>query len=204
MKMASPCIELQIIHQQGFNPTETQFNQWIGHAAKTLPSLHLSAPPHGFDLLSTKQPIELCIRLVDQAEMQQLNHDYRGQNKPTNVLAFPFDAPPLVGLWQPETQLLGDIVICSPVVAAEAVEQNKVVEHHWAHLTLHGFLHLLGYDHVDDADAEVMESLEIQLLASLNIPNPYQNFATNRQPEITQLSEITQLPETNQPYSITS
>jgi probable rRNA maturation factor len=180
MNTASPVIDLQIAHLHELNPSEAQFQWWITQAVNTLPTIELPSPPHAFDLLSTEQPIELCIRLVDHSEMQQLNHEFRDQNKPTNVLAFPFDTPPLTHLWQPETQLLGDIIICSPVVATEAVQQDKRVEHHWAHLTLHGFLHLLGYDHMDDADADLMEALEIQLLASMNIPNPYQLPETNR------------------------
>lgn len=175
MNTESPFLELQIAHAHACNPSEQQFQYWISHAISALAILDQHTP-HDFDLLPSAQPLELCIRLVDTDEMQQLNHEFRDQNKPTNVLAFPFDAPPLAQVpgWQPETQLLGDIIICSQVVATEAAAQDKPVEHHWAHLTLHGLLHLLGYDHIDNADAEVMESLETQLLASLNIPNPYQ------------------------------
>ena len=106
---------------------------------------------------------ELTIRLVDAAESQALNREYRGKDKPTNVLSFGYDMP----------GLLGDLAICAPVVRREAVEQGKAVDAHWAHMTVHGCLHLCGYDHVDDADAAAMEALEIAVLASLNLPNPY-------------------------------
>jgi probable rRNA maturation factor len=162
MDVASPLLfELQIADAHAHNPSESQFQAWLLQAIAQLPKLTPITP------LTT---MELCIRLVDSEEMQQLNHQFREYDKPTNVLAFPFEALPG---WQPDTQLLGDIVICSSVVAKEAAEQNKTIEHHWAHLTLHGFLHLLGYDHIEEADAEVMEALEIKLLANLNIPNPY-------------------------------
>jgi probable rRNA maturation factor len=112
---------------------------------------------------------EISIMVVSEAVSRELNHQYRSKDKPTNVLSFPADIPDYV-----ESNLLGDLVICAPVVIREASEQNKPLEHHWAHLTIHGCLHLLGYDHIDEADAEVMEQLEIQLLAELDIPNPYE------------------------------
>ncbi|QDP01897.1 rRNA maturation RNase YbeY [Thalassotalea sp. PS06] len=111
---------------------------------------------------------ELTIRIVDSDESQQLNHQYRDKNKPTNVLSFPFEAPDGV-----ELSLLGDLVICADVVKAEASEQNKPLTAHWAHMIIHGCLHLLGYDHIREVDAEEMEALEVKLLASLNINNPY-------------------------------
>ncbi|AFJ02938.1 metal-dependent hydrolase [Methylophaga frappieri] len=111
---------------------------------------------------------ELCIRIVDVAESQQLNHQYRQKDYPTNVLSFPFDAP--IAL---EPRLLGDLVMCAPVVKKEASEQGKPEQHHWAHLTIHGCLHLLGYDHLNDEEAEEMEALEIQILQTLDIANPY-------------------------------
>ncbi len=166
MEAVPPVLELQIANTHALNPSEKQFQSWISHATQQLLKLSELMPLNNFGFL----PIELCIRLVDQQEMQQLNRQFRDINKPTNVLAFPFEAPPG---WLSNTQLLGDIVICSPVVASEAAEQLKPVEDHWAHITLHGFLHLLGYDHIEDADANLMEALEIQLLATHNIPNPY-------------------------------
>ncbi len=115
---------------------------------------------------------ELTIRLVNEDESQSLNHEYRGKGKPTNVLSFPFEAPPQVPL-----ELLGDLIICIQVVAREAKEQNKTCEAHWAHMVVHGCLHLLGYDHIKDDEAEEMEDLERQILASLGYPDPYANEA---------------------------
>ena len=113
---------------------------------------------------------ELSVRVVDEAEITALNHLYRGKDFPTNVLSFPYEAMPGV-----ESALLGDVVICAPVVAREAVEQGKPVESHWAHMVIHGVLHLLGHDHHDAAEAERMEALETQLLGQLGFPDPYRS-----------------------------
>lgn len=112
---------------------------------------------------------ELTIRIVDVAESQLLNSTYRGKDKPTNVLSFPFEAPPGI-----ELPLLGDLVVCAAVVKQEAIDQNKPLNAHWAHMVVHGCLHLLGYDHIEDIEAEEMESLETQLIESLGYNNPYQ------------------------------
>ncbi|MCL5424992.1 rRNA maturation RNase YbeY [Halomonas sp. NPDC076908] len=111
---------------------------------------------------------EVTIRFVDEAESQTLNRDYRGKDKTTNVLSFPFESPPGIDL-----PLLGDLVICHAVVAHEAQQQGKSLEHHYAHMVVHGTLHLMGYDHIDDQEAEEMEQFERELLAELNIPDPY-------------------------------
>lgn len=111
---------------------------------------------------------ELTIRLVQLEESQELNFAYRGKDKPTNVLSFPFEAPPEVPI-----ELLGDLVICAPVVNQEAIEQHKNAEAHWAHMVVHGCLHLLGFDHIKDDEAEIMENLERQIMASLGFPDPY-------------------------------
>ena len=108
------------------------------------------------------------LRLVDNEEMTTLNCSYRGRNSATNVLSFPYEALPGV-----ESAQLGDIVICAPVVAREAVEQDKPVESHWAHMVVHGALHLLGFDHLDAAGADRMETLETHLLKQLGYPDPY-------------------------------
>ena len=115
-----------------------------------------------------RKPAELAIRIVGADEGRALNRDYRGKDYPTNVLSFPAELPP--GLRLP---LIGDLAICAPVVLREAAEQGKPARDHWAHLTVHGVLHLLGYDHVDDRDAEAMEALETRILASLGIAAPY-------------------------------
>jgi probable rRNA maturation factor len=111
---------------------------------------------------------EVSLRIVDVAEMIELNGQYRGKPQPTNVLSFPADLPPELKLPH-----LGDMVICAAVVEREAREQQKALADHWAHLLIHGTLHLLGFDHIDDAEAEVMESMEIEILKTLNIANPY-------------------------------
>lgn len=132
-------------------PSEQQFQLWASAA-----------------LAEVNEDCELSIRLVDEAESAELNNDYRGKNSPTNVLSFPFESPvPL------EPMLLGDLVLCVPVVEREAIEQNKAIDNHWAHLIVHGCLHLLGYDHIEDDEAELMESLEISILQKLDINNPY-------------------------------
>tara|TARA_R110001592_G_scaffold4318_5_gene24213 strand:- start:5670 stop:6185 length:516 start_codon:yes stop_codon:yes gene_type:complete len=113
---------------------------------------------------------ELTIRVVDEEESQSLNRDYRHKDYPTNVLSFPADLPPELNI-----PLLGDLVICAPVVEREALEQHKTSQAHWAHMVIHGCLHLTGYDHLDDAEAEEMESLERQLLAQLGIADPYES-----------------------------
>jgi probable rRNA maturation factor len=114
---------------------------------------------------------ELTLRLVNAKEIQALNKTYRFQNKPTNVLSFKADVPQELQLKIP---LLGDIVICSAIVNAQARKQHKTYEAHWAHIVIHGSLHLLGYDHEKEADAQKMETKEIKLLKSLGFNDPYQ------------------------------
>ena len=124
-------------------------------------------------LLAQQASGSLTIRLIDEAESQSLNRDYRGKDYPTNVLSFPFAAPPGI----PHLHL-GDLAICVPVVLREATEQGKAADAHWAHLVIHGCLHLLGFDHIDDADAEEMETLERSLLSRLGYPDPYTDAVT--------------------------
>lgn len=115
--------------------------------------------------------LEVSIRIVAADEIRSLNRDYRGKDKATNVLSFP--AGPMSGLPEEVPQLLGDIVVCAAVVADEAAAQGKAVQDHWAHMLVHGTLHLLGYDHENDADAETMESLEARILADQGVADPY-------------------------------
>lgn len=115
-----------------------------------------------------REEAELTVRIVDSEESQQLNYQYRNKNKATNVLSFPFQNPPGIAL-----PLLGDLVICKKVVENEALEQNKTLTEHWAHMLIHGTLHLLGYDHIDPQEATQMESLETKLLIELGYSDPY-------------------------------
>jgi len=145
-------LDLQIALDLPGLPAESDFRCWVEAA--------LAGADYARDA-------ELTIRVVNEAEGAALNETYRHKSGPTNVLSFPFAAPPEV-----ESALLGDIVICAPVVLREAVVQEKPPEAHWAHLVAHGVLHLLGYDH-DEAQADAMESLEIRILAGLGYPDPY-------------------------------
>lgn len=111
---------------------------------------------------------ELTIRIVEAEESQYLNRTYRQKDKPTNVLSFPFESPIEI-----DVPLLGDLVICKTVVEEEALAQNKSLESHWAHMIVHGCLHLLGYDHISDEEAEEMESLETEIMQTLGFENPY-------------------------------
>ncbi len=147
-------LELQVATEAAGLPAQAEFERWAAAALE-------DEPRRG-----------LVIRLVDEAESRQLNRDYRGRDKPTNVLSFPFEAPPGV-----PSEHLGDLVICAPVVAREALEQGKSPAHHWAHMVVHGVLHLRGYDHLEPADAEAMEARERRILARFGIPDPYREVA---------------------------
>ncbi|HEX7338544.1 MAG TPA: rRNA maturation RNase YbeY [Rhodanobacteraceae bacterium] len=135
-------------------PATASFQRWVGAALAGA---------------GRREPAELSIRIVDTDEGFTLNQQYRHKDYATNVLSFPVELPDGI-----VTPLIGDLVICAPVVAREAAEQHKIERNHWAHLTVHGTLHLLGYDHIVDAEAEVMEALETRVLATLGIPDPYQ------------------------------
>jgi probable rRNA maturation factor len=139
-------------------PSEAQFNLWVSAALAR--DCDLDEP-------------ELTIRLVTPDESQQLNAEYRGKDKPTNVLSFPFEAPPQVPI-----PLLGDLVVCVDVVEQEAAEQGKTTTAHWAHMIVHGCLHLLGYDHIKDDEADIMEGLEREIMAQLGFSDPYSDEAS--------------------------
>jgi probable rRNA maturation factor len=153
----SPIIDLQIVCEAPNIPTMAQFNRWVAIALPT-----------------EKRHWELTIRVVEPAESQALNAAYRGLNRPTNVLSFASDLPDFV-----DETLLGDLVICASIVEQEALEQQKFAEAHWAHIIVHGTLHLLGYDHIEDADADEMEALETLILANLGFPDPYKPAIDN-------------------------
>lgn len=134
-------------------PDDDAFRRWVGAA-----------------LAGRRETAELTVRIVDEPEGRALNARWRGRDHATNVLSFPAELPAGVPL-----ALLGDLVVCAPVVAREAAEQGKAEADHWAHLVVHGTLHLLGFDHETEAEATVMERLERALLAGLGIGDPYAN-----------------------------
>lgn len=149
-------IDLQLASEnQNGLPSEQQFHTWINQA---LTEAKMADYPE----------TEITVRIVDEAESNELNLTYRGKDKPTNVLSFPFEVPEGI-----EMPLLGDLVICRQVVEKEAEEQRKPLEAHWAHLAIHGTLHLLGYDHLTDEEAEEMENLETEVMQSLGFEDPY-------------------------------
>jgi probable rRNA maturation factor len=117
-----------------------------------------------------QQEAELTVRFVDPEEITYLNHTYRKKDKPTNVLAFPSELPDEIEL---ECPFLGDVIICPEVLITESKELNKTLEEHWSLILIHGILHLLGYDHIKDEDAIVMQAIEIKLLSELGYANPY-------------------------------
>jgi len=144
-------VDVQVVYD-GVVPEQELFERWVKAALEQL-----------------NEACELSIRLVGEDESAELNSSYRGKEGPTNVLSFPFDSPVPM-----EPRLLGDLIICVPVVEKEALEQGKKLDNHWAHLVVHGCLHLLGYDHIEDDEADIMEALEVTILQSVNIDNPYQ------------------------------
>ncbi|TNH03304.1 rRNA maturation RNase YbeY [Testudinibacter sp. TR-2022] len=150
--MKNMIIDLQLACENVDNlPSQAQIELWAQSAVK--PSL---------------DGVEMTVRIVDEAESQMLNRTYRAKDYPTNVLSFPFESPAEV-----ELPLLGDLVICRQVVEREATEQQKPLLAHWAHMVVHGSLHLLGYDHIDDDEAEEMESLETEIMQALGFDDPY-------------------------------
>lgn len=155
--MTTPIIDLQIASENSESlPTLEQFTYWVETA------LAFEAQTDNFP------ETEMTIRIVDEEESQTLNREYRGKDYPTNVLSFPFEVPEGI-----ELPLLGDLVICRQVMEREAKEQQISLASHWAHLAVHGTLHLLGYDHIEEAEAEEMEGLETQIMQKLGFEDPY-------------------------------
>ena len=144
-------IDIQKVCASEDSPDEDSIKRWVSAAIR-----------------DERDECELSIRIVDEQESADFNQRYRGKNGATNVLSFPFDAV------TPEPlPILGDLVICAPVLVREASEQDKTITAHWAHIVIHGVLHLLGYDHIEDQDAEQMESLETEIMLVLDFPPPY-------------------------------
>ncbi len=154
-------LDIQMASSVDDSPDEDSIKRWISAAIR-----------------GERETTELTLRIVDEAEGAELNQCYRGKPGPTNVLSFPFDAV------TPEPlPILGDLVICAPVVLREAAEQQKTATAHWAHMVVHGVLHLLGHDHIDDDQADAMEALETEIMATLNFPPPYQTlFESDERP----------------------
>ncbi len=146
----SVTVDVQRIMSGG--PSDEMIQQWVEQAL----------------VAEDKTDVELTVRIVDESESAALNEEYRHKSNSTNVLSFPFECPEEV-----ELNLLGDLVICAPVVEREAKQQDKNSQAHWAHMLVHGVLHLLGYDHIEESDAQNMEAREIKILENLGFPNPY-------------------------------
>ena len=144
-------IEIQHICKSKDQPDQEQIQRWVDAALD------------GFN-----QDTEIVVRIVDEQESAELNQQYRHKSGPTNILSFPVEIPEGI-----ELNLLGDLVVCAPVLEKEALEQHKTLTDHWAHIIVHGVLHLLGYDHIDEIQAELMENKEITILNTLSIKNPY-------------------------------
>ncbi len=153
---AAMSIDIQVMSSAAGIPSEGKIRSWIGAA---------------LERIDTGGAVEISLRIVDEDEGRALNKTYRGKDKATNVLSFPsgIDAELPAGLPRP----LGDVVICAPLVRREAAEQGKTERDHWAHLLVHGTLHLLGYDHESAREAEAMEALEREILAGRGVADPY-------------------------------
>ncbi len=148
-------IDIQLLWQHASLPNESEFERW----SNAVLTAQQSDTPFGVSL-----------SVVDASESQRLNREFRGKDRPTNVLSFPSSGdglPPDMQHW------LGDVIICGPLVVSEALEQSKTATDHWCHLCVHGCLHLLGFDHITDQDALDMERRERQILASFDVPDPY-------------------------------
>ncbi|WP_404363874.1 rRNA maturation RNase YbeY [Marinobacter sp.] len=155
--MSDLAVDIQRATDVSDLPADSELEHWAAHAWQS------------------DESSEVTLRIVDREESAQLNSLYRHKTGPTNVLSFPFEAP--AGITVP---LAGDLVVCAPVVEDEAREQGKTLRAHWAHMVIHGMLHLQGYDHLADDEAELMEALEIGLLKDLGFGNPYESEETEK------------------------
>jgi len=156
--MPTLVVDVQVACDDADIPAQADIHRWVEIAA-----LQSGRPIEG--------DVEVAVRIVDADEIQTLNKLYREQDKATNVLSFP--AGEIDGLPADADRLLGDVVVCAAVVAAEASEQGKKLDDHWGHMLVHGTLHLLGFDHETDAEALEMEQIEIRILALRNVKDPY-------------------------------
>ncbi|CAA9889952.1 putative metal-dependent hydrolase [Candidatus Methylobacter favarea] len=150
-------IAIQTIYKSEDQPGRRQIQRWVDAV-----------------LAGSRKTHSCVIRIVNEQESARLNQQYRHKQGPTNILSFPVEVPNGI-----ELDLLGDLVICAPLVKKEALEQQKLLAHHWAHMIVHGVLHLLGYDHIDENEAEQMENKEIAILKKLKISNPYAEVKTH-------------------------
>jgi|TARA_R110002096_G_scaffold110035_15_gene240565 probable rRNA maturation factor len=150
-------VEIQIVSTSQSLPSQEQFNQWVDLAIEP-----------------ARQGADVVIRIVDKVESAELNQTYREKEGATNVLSFPFEMPDGIPAEALTGDILGDLVICDAIVEQQAKQQEKPRMSHWAHMVIHGCLHLQGYDHVEPEQAVVMENLEIKLLNSIGIDNPYE------------------------------
>lgn len=148
-----PFVDIQLATDTDYLPAEAEIRNWISAC-----------------LPNDRRGAEITVRIVGAQESQTLNSQYRHQTKPTNVLSFPADIPPELNI-----SFLGDLVVCAVIVESEALAQDKSLKAHWAHMIIHGTLHLLGYDHVIDSEAVEMEAIETRILMDLGFPAPYEH-----------------------------
>jgi probable rRNA maturation factor len=141
--------------QQKNIPKETTIRTWIERSLQAQSKKAITSA-------------EISIRIVDEKESAKYNLEYRQKSTATNILSFPADIPEII-----KNPLLGDLLICASIIETEAAQQNKTIEAHWAHMIVHGTLHLMDYDHIKDKQAEEMEALEIEILSLLGFSNPY-------------------------------
>lgn len=166
MSQDSP-IEIQMAAESAEVPDPADLRAWARAALAAIVDPEVSAEPG------------LTVRVVDEGEARTLNRDFRGRDYATNVLSFPFADLPPEALAEMDSMYLGDLAICAPVVAREAAEQGKTAPAHWAHMVVHGVLHLAGHDHQNDTEAAAMEQLERRVLADLGYPDPYTETTPN-------------------------